>query len=338
MAERATLAVRDAVRRALADVEPGDLVLVACSGGADSLGLAAATAFVGPRVGWRAGGVIIDHRLQPDSGEVAGWAAGVCRTLGLAPVAVRSVSVGSHGGPEAAARDARYEGLLREAQELGAVAVLLGHTLEDQAETVLLRLARGSGARSLAAMAPRSGLWRRPMLELSRAVVHASAREALVSVGETPWIDPHNADARFARVRVRESMDTLARALGPGIVGGLARSASLLRDDADALDDWAQRECDRWASDGRIEVAVLEALPRAVRTRVLRRMCIEAGSPAGDLSHDHVVTVDRMVSEWRGQGPTSLPGGITVSRAGEWVSVGPAAPRMRVQNIFPTEE
>ena len=214
MAERATLAVRDAVRRALADVEPGELVLVACSGGADSLALAAATAFVAPRVGWRSGGVVIDHRLQPGSGEVAGWAAGVCRTLGLAPVAVRSVSVGSHGGPEAAARDARYEGLLREAQDLGAVAVLLGHTLEDQAETVLLRLARGSGARSLAAMAPRSGLWRRPMLELSRAVVHASAREALVSVGETPWIDPHNADARFARVRVRESMDTLARALG----------------------------------------------------------------------------------------------------------------------------
>ena len=338
MAGRATLAVRDAVRRALADIEPGELVLAACSGGADSLALAAATAFVAPRVGWRAGGVVIDHGLQPDSGEVAGWAAGVCRKLGLAPVAVRSVSVGSQGGPEAAARDARYEGLLSEAQGSGAVAVLLGHTLEDQAETVLLRLARGSGARSLAAMAPRSGLWRRPLLEVSRAVVHASAREALVSVGETPWIDPHNADARFARVRVRESMDTLARALGPGIVGGLARSALLLRDDADALDSWAQREGDRWASDGRIEVAVLAALPRAVRTRVLRRMCIEAGSPAGDLSHDHVVTVDRLVSEWSGQGPTSLPGGITVSRAGGWVSVGQAAPRLRAPDVPPTQE
>ena len=330
--------MRDAVRRALVDVEPGELVLVACSGGADSLALAAATAFVAPRVGWRAGGVVIDHRLQPDSGEVAGWAADVCRRLGLAPVAVRAVSVGSEGGPESAARDARYEGLLCEAQGSGAVAVLLGHTLEDQAETVLLRLARGSGARSLAAMAPRSGLWRRPLLELSRAVVHASAREALLSVGETPWIDPHNADARFARVRVRESMDTLARALGPGIVGGLARSATLLRDDADALDEWAERECDRWASDGRIEVNALAALPRAVRTRVLRRMCIEAGSPAGDLSHDHVVAVERMASEWRGQGPTCLPGGITVSRAGGWVSVGQSAPRSRAPDVPPTQE
>ena len=330
--------MRDAVRRALVDVEPGELVLVACSGGADSLALAAATAFVAPRAGWRAGGVVIDHRLQPDSGEVAGWAAAVCRKLGLAPMVVRAVSVGSEGGPEAAARDARYEGLLCEAQGSGAVAVLLGHTLEDQAETVLLRLARGSGARSLAAMAPRSVLWRRPLLERSRAVVHASAREALLSVGETPWIDPHNADARFARVRVRESMDTLARALGPGIVGGLARSATLLRDDADALDEWAERECDRWASDGRIEVNAVAALPRAVRTRVLRRMCIEAGSPAGDLSHDHVVAVDRMASEWRGQGPTCLPGGITVSRAGGWVSVGQSAPRSRAPDVPPTQE
>lgn len=333
MAERATLAVRDAVRRALADIEPGELILVACSGGPDSLALAAATAFVAQRAGWRAGGVVIDHRLQPGSGEVAGWAAAVCRKLGLAPIAVRSVIVGSQGGPEAAARDARFEGLLSEAQDSGAVAVLLGHTLEDQAETVLLRLARGSGARSLAAMAPRSGLWRRPLLELSRAVVHASAREVLANVGETPWIDPHNADVRFARVRVRESMVTLAIALGPGIVGGLARSASLLRDDADALDDWAQREGDRWVRDGRIEASVLAALPRAVRARVLRRMCIEAGSPAGDLTHEHLVTVDRMVSEWRGQGPTSLPGGITVSRAGAWVSVGQAAPRLRAPDV-----
>lgn len=330
--------MRDAVRRALADIEPGERILVACSGGPDSLALAAATAFVAPRAGWRAGGVVIDHRLQPGSGEVANWAAAVCGKLGLAPIAVRSVSVGSEGGPEAAARDARYEGLRSEAQDSGAVAVLLGHTLEDQAETVLLRLARGSGARSLAAMAPRSGLWRRPLLGISRAVVHASVSEVLANVGETPWIDPHNADVRFARVRVRESMDTLAMALGAGMVGGLARSASLLRDDADALDDWARRECDRWVLDGRIEASVLAALPRAVRTRVLRRMCIEAGSPAGDLSHDHVVAVDRIVSEWSGQGPISLPGGITVSRAGGWVSVWHAAPRVRAPDVPPTQE
>ncbi|CAB4937831.1 MAG: tRNA lysidine(34) synthetase TilS [Actinobacteria bacterium] len=338
MAERSTLAVRDAVRRALADIGPGELVLVACSGGADSLALGAAAAFVGPRAGWRAGGVVVDHQLQPDSAEVARWAAGVCGALGLGPVTVRPVRVGSAGGPEAAAREARYDGLLAEAQASGAAAVLLGHTLDDQAETVLLRLARGSGARSLAAMAPRSGLWRRPLLELPRAVVHASAREALASVGEAPWVDPHNADARFARVRVRESMGTLARALGPGIAGGLSRSASLLRDDADALDAWAQREMDEHASGGRIAVPALAALPRAVRTRVLRRMCIAAGALAGDLTHDHVATVERLVSEWSGQGPTSLPGGIAVSRSAGWVSVGPAPPRLRAPDVPPTQE
>jgi tRNA(Ile)-lysidine synthase len=338
VAERSTLAVRDAVRRALTDIGPGELVLVACSGGADSLALAAAAAFVGPRAGWRAGGVVVDHQLQPGSAEVARWAAGVCGSLGLEPVTVRPVMVGAAGGPEAAARDARYDGLLVEAQAAGAAAVLLGHTLDDQAETVLLRLARGSGARSLSAMAPRSGLWRRPLLELPRAVVHASAREVLASIGEAPWVDPHNADARFARVRVRESMDTLARALGPGIVGGLARSASLLRDDADALDAWAQREIDTHASGGRIAAPVLAGLPRAVRTRVLRRMCIEAGVLAGDLTHDHVATVERLVSGWSGQGPTSLPGGIAVSRAAGWVSVGPAPPRLRAPDVPPTQE
>lgn len=338
MAGRSTLAVREAVRRALTDVEPGERVLVACSGGPDSLALAAAAGFVGPRAGWVAGATVVDHQLQPNSAEVADWAAGVCRRFGLSPVTVRAVEVGDAGGPESAARDARYLGLHAEAEAAGAVAVLLGHTLEDQAETVLMRLARGSGARSLAAMAPRTGLWRRPLLDLPRSVVHDAARELLAGIDESPWIDPHNADPRFARVRVRESMEALEQALGPGVVKGLARSASLLRDDADALDAWADREVAAHAQGGRIEVGVLEGLPRAVRTRVIRRMCVEAGAPAGTLMHDHVMTVERMVSGWRGQGPSSLPGGISVSRAGGWVSVTPAKTRPRAPDDPPTQE
>jgi tRNA(Ile)-lysidine synthase len=187
-------------------------------------------------------------------------------------------------------------------------------------------------------MAPRSGLLRRPLLGLQRSIVHDSARDVLSEIGESPWTDPHNADSRFARVRVRESMDALARALGPGIVGGLARSASLLRDDADALDDWSDREVAAHAAGGRIEVDVLLGLPRAVRTRVIRRLCIEAGAPAGALTHDHVASAERMVSEWRGQGPASLPGGISVTRAGGWVSVTSAETCLRAPDVPPTQE
>ncbi|CAB4864398.1 MAG: tRNA lysidine(34) synthetase TilS [Actinobacteria bacterium] len=323
MAERATLSVREAVGRALDDVEAGRLVLVACSGGPDSLALAAAASFVGQRRGWRAGAVIVDHQLQAASAGVAAHAASVCARLGLDPVTIRAVDVGTAGGPEAAAREARYAALLEACSAAGAVACLLGHTREDQAETVLLRLARGSGARSLSAMSARTGLWRRPLLAVPRAVVHASARDVLTPLGEDPWTDPHNLEPRFARVRVRAAMDELQQALGPGVVAGLARSATLLKDDADALDAMADVEFARHVRDGAIEAGVLAELPRAVRTRVLRRMCVDAGSPPGALTMEHVATVDHLVTQWHGQGRTSLPGGVTVGRIRGWVTVVP---------------
>jgi tRNA(Ile)-lysidine synthase len=325
MAENATLSVRTAVQRGLADVEPGQVVLVACSGGPDSLALAAAAAFTAKREGWRAGAVIIDHQLQEDSARVAEWAASVCRRLGLDPVMVVAVEVGTEGGTESAARDARYEALRRCADESGAVAILLGHTQDDQAETVLLRLARGSGARSLAAMAPQAGLLRRPLLDLPRAVVHASARDVLDELGEQAWRDPHNDDPRFARVRVRASMTELAQALGPAVVAGLARSARLLRDDADALEGLADAVFDEHVvvePDGcSVSVDALTPLPRAIRTRVLRRMCIQCGAPAGNLSLDHITALEQLVSAWSGQGESSLPGGVTARRSSGRVTV-----------------
>src|SRR5690606_20312838 len=112
-----------------------DLVLVALSGGADSLALAAATAFEAPRAHLRAGAVIVDHGLQAASTEVAERAAEQARALGLDPVVVVRVQVGSAGGPEAAARDARYAALVETIQTTDAAALLLGHTLDDQAET-----------------------------------------------------------------------------------------------------------------------------------------------------------------------------------------------------------
>src|SRR5579863_5592218 len=235
--------VRNAVRASLAGLAPGDLVLAACSGGADSLALAAALAFVAPRAGLRAGAVTVDHGLQEGSAARAASVAAVLAGLGLDPVRTASVSVevgtGRAGGPEAAARTARYAALGRVAAGDGAAAVLLGHTLDDQAETVLLGLARGSGPRSLAGMPPRRGVFRRPLLGVRRTVTTAAC-EAL---GLRPWADPHNADRRFARVRVRlDALPAREGAIGPGVAEALARTAGQLRDDAEVLDEIAQAQ------------------------------------------------------------------------------------------------
>jgi tRNA(Ile)-lysidine synthase len=306
----AVAAVRLAVRRVLADLEAGDLVLVAASGGADSLALAAAAAFEVPRLGLRAGAVTVDHGLQPGSGESALQVAATLTGLGLDPVEVRTVQVGSGGGPEAAARSARYTALDAAADEHGAAAVLLAHTRDDQAETVLLGLARGSGGRSLAGMAARSGRYRRPLLGLDRATVRSAAD------GLPVWDDPHNEDPSFARVRVRRAaLPALEEALGPGIAAALARTAALLRADTDALDEWAERAAsDVTGRDGSLDVAALEQLPVAVRSRVVRRTVLAAGAPAGDLRADHVEAVDALVTGWHGQGPLQLPGGVTARR------------------------
>lgn len=312
--------VRRAVRHTLDDVEPGALVLVACSGGADSLALAAGLGFVAPRAGLRAGLLTVDHGLQPGSADQAADVVRLAATLGLVPAEPLSVSVGVFGGPEAAARQARYAALSEAAGRLGAVAVLLGHTRDDQAETVLLRLARGSGTRSLAGMPARTGLYRRPLLELGRRTTVA----ACAALGLSPWEDPHNLDPRYTRVRVRDRLlPALEDELGPGVAEALARTAALCRDDADALDGWAEEVyartvvTDSALSDiGAVTVAVpaLENLPAAVRRRVLRRAAIEAGAPAGTLTASHVRQLDRLVTDWHGQRRIEVPGGVGAVR------------------------
>ncbi|GIH98248.1 tRNA lysidine(34) synthetase TilS [Planobispora takensis] len=310
--------VRRAVRLSLADLTAGDLVLVACSGGADSLALAAGVAFAAPRAGLRAGLLTVDHGLQEGSARQAAAVAGL--PLGLDPVEVLTVSVGTRGGPENAARQARYAALSEAAGRLGAAAVLLGHTRDDQAETVLMRLSRGSGTRSLAGMPAASGIYRRPLLELGRATTVA----ACAALGLTPWEDPHNLDGRYTRVRVRQRLlPALEEELGPGIAEALARTATLCRDDADALDAWAGEAYVRAdLSDSALSdipevvlaVPELEGLPAAVRRRVLRRAAVAAGAPPGTLSAAHIMRVDCLVTGWKGQQRIELPGGIGAVR------------------------
>lgn len=313
----AVAAVRCAVRESLAGLDSSALVLVACSGGADSVALAAAAAFEAPRLGLRVGGVTVDHELQKGSAARAAAVAALLTGLGLEPVEVVAVDVSAHqGGPEAAARAARYGALDGVADRLHARTILVGHTLDDQAETVLLGLARGSGTRSLAGMAAVSGSpagapstdarYRRPFLGVERAVTKA----ACADLGLPVWDDPQNGDPVFTRVRVRaDVLPVLEAALGPGIAAALARTAELARDDADALDQWAA-SCYAEAADadGSLDVAALAQLPPAVRRRVLRLASLQAGIPAGSLAAVHLLAIEALVTDWHGQRSVSLPG------------------------------
>ncbi|HXJ24941.1 MAG TPA: tRNA lysidine(34) synthetase TilS [Streptosporangiaceae bacterium] len=310
--------VRLAVRKALATLAAPaggvsrPLVLVACSGGQDSLALAAATAAEAPRAGLAAGGVTVDHRLQPGSDTQAARVAHTLAGLGLDPVLTETVSADGPGGPEAAARAARYAALDGAAGRLGAVAVLLGHTLDDQAETVLLGLARGSGARSLAGMAPVSGRYLRPLLGVRREVTAA----ACAAEGLPAWADPHNQDPSYTRARVRhQALPALAGALGPGVAEALARTADLLRADNEVLDQLAVIQKERLTdADGGLDAAGLAALPEAIRTRVLHQAAAEAGCPRGALSARHVASLAGLVTGWHGQRWADLPGGIRGTR------------------------
>ena len=315
----ASAEIRNALRESLNDLDPGDLVLAACSGGADSLALAAALAFVAPRLGLRAGGITVDHGLQPGSATRAAEVVTVLQDLGLDPVECRAVTVpgpgapGGHGGPEAAARSARYQALEDAARRTGAAAVLLGHTLDDQAETVLLGLARGSGARSLAGMPAERGVFRRPLLAVRRPVTRA----ACAGLGLTPWDDPHNADPRFSRARVRHDvMPVLEATLGPGVAEALARTAGLLRADADLLDSLAGMEAARadGGPPGGLLTDYLAGLPPAIRSRVLHHAAVAAGCPPGALTASHVQQLEALVTGWRGQRWIDLPGGVRALR------------------------
>jgi len=309
-------ATRVAVRHILQGVRRDALILVACSGGADSLALAAATAFVAPRMGRRAGLVTVDHGLQDGSDRRAAAVAAWGESVDLRPSVVVPVTVaGRPGGPEAAAREARYLALLDTARAHDAAAVLLGHTRDDQAETVLLALARGAGPRGMAAMPERRDVegvaLLRPLLDMSRD----ETRKACAAMGLEPWEDPHNADPSYARSRVRGSaLPALVDALGPGVVPNLAQTARLLAQDAAALDVLAAGELERARVDGGLSAAALDTMLPALRARVLHSWALSLGCSPAALSHRHVTALDALVTGWHGQGAVHLPGGIRAAR------------------------
>ena len=307
---QASVAIRNAVREQLERCEAGDCILVAVSGGADSLALAYATLIESTPLAIKAIAVTIDHQLQEKSSDQAAKVEKQLRAMGYQDVVVAKVKVSLESGLEAGARSARYEALQRIAVEKNAVKVLLGHTRDDQAESVLLGLARGSGTRSLSGMASENGIYLRPLLALTRAQTEAACTE----FGIEYWNDPHNENLDFSRVRVRlEVLPVMEEQIGPGIAAALARSAALLRDDADALDAIASAEISRHNLTD-LECSELELLPRAIRTRILRSAIYAAGAPSGSISADHIGAVEALVTSWHGQGLVSLPGGVKVER------------------------
>ena len=312
--------VRRAIRENLSDLTPDAVVLVALRGGPDSLALAAGLAFEAPRAGFLAGAVIVDHGLQEGSEVVAENAAAQARELGLDPVIIRRVKVVPSAGPEADARTARYDALDSVAKELGAVAVLLGHTLDDQAETVLLGLTRGSGATSLAGMSDINGIYRRPLLGIRRAQTVAACEDQ----GLTPWNDPHNQDSSYTRVRIRhEVMPVLENQLGPGVAEALARTAEQFKQDSAVLDALTSEIMPTvftpllgetaQSVQATLDVTALTGLPLAILNRVIRRAALDVFGSS--LSSVHTNAVARLITEWHGQGEVHVPG-IRVERQG----------------------
>jgi tRNA(Ile)-lysidine synthase len=289
----AVAALQTAVAEFARRYADGDDWCVALSGGADSLALTAVAAGLRPTTA-----LIVDHRLQRDSARVAGTARDQALQLGCVEAQVLCVEVGTVGGPEAAARTARYRAL---ATARGNRPVLLGHTLDDQAETVLLGLGRGSGARSIAGMRPCDPPWYRPLLGVRRAVTHAACAELAL----TPWQDPHNVDRRFTRTRLRtEVLPLLEDVLGGGVAEALARTATGLREDTDTLDELAGRALVEVSTGDGLDTGGLAALPEAIRRRVIRSWLLACG--ASGLTDKHIRGVDALITAWRGQGGVAV--------------------------------
>ncbi|MEL4503686.1 tRNA lysidine(34) synthetase TilS [Luteococcus sp. H138] len=286
----------------------GGSLVVGCSGGADSLALTAALSQLAPQA---TTAVVVDHALQPGSDAVASSVAETVRGLGVAARVTRVTVAEAGQGLEAAARQARLAALFTDGKP-----VWLAHTLDDQAETVLLGLARGSGCASLQGMAPirrhdGGPLLVRPLLGIRREQTRAACAEW----GLTPWDDPMNDDPRFRRVRVRrELLPLLDDVLGPGVVDGLGRTAGLAREDNDLLDRLAADAVRDLVRGDELDAVGLLHLYPALRGRVLRSWLTARGVPSPSMRH--VRAVAALVEDWHGQRGIDLPGGLTVRRVG----------------------
>lgn len=299
--------VRQALRQVLiANTKTGQKLLVAVSGGADSLALAAAVEFEAKKLNLKIAAAVIDHSLQPNSDQVAANTAKQLAGLGFEEVHIKKVSVGKKGGPEAAAREARYTALEALRLKTKAHFVLLGHTASDQAETVLLGLVRGSGAKSLSGMATRSRFLLRPILAIERKTTEDFCRDSGIKF----WSDPQNNDSRYLRVLIRKTiLPFLERKLGGSVAKSLIRTSDQLREDGQYLDAEANKKYSKLAkvSDSSVsfDAVLLGKLPTALLNRVIK---IALDGLGKESSRTHILAATDLILSWHGQKPLALPG------------------------------
>ena len=296
---------------------PGDGVAVAVSGGADSLALLHALRALAGRRGWRLAVLTVDHGLRPGSAADAAFVADHAKTLGL-PARVLTLAPGDlephrGAGPEAAARAARYGALWPAADALGCPWLATGHTLDDQAETVLLQLLRGAGPDGLAGMAVRTGRLLRPLLGARRT----ETRAACVAMGLAWREDPTNAEDTPLRNRVRTQLLPLLEDLRPGATRTLARTATLAADERDWLAPLVATTLAATVSQGEdaprpephgiaLDAAALAALPVSLARRVVRAAARRAGvAPPDAGATDRVLALAGAADDGR----TGWPGG-----------------------------
>lgn len=307
--------LQNAVNELIKNFEPADTLLIACSGGADSLALAWASKVVAKRLDLNVIAVIIDHQLFNESFQVALNAKEQCENFGIEKVLIKKIEVKENKeGLESAARSARYEAFEQLMIELNAKAVLLAHTQDDQAETMLMRLTRGSGAKSLSAMKEVSGKYLRPFLHIRKKELV----EALQKEGITFWQDPANTDYRFLRAKVRnELMPKLIEVLGESVIESLDRTSDLLKEDNEALESIAFKNYQDLNKE--LNVEVLIKFPAAIRKRIIKIAALDSGVNPGPFSYEHIEAIDALVTNWRGQGNVDLPGFIQASRVNQTI-------------------
>jgi tRNA(Ile)-lysidine synthase len=310
--------IRLAVRTSLtSNTKPGQKLLIAVSGGADSLALAAACEFEAKKLKVKIAAAVIDHSLQKDSDKVAAQTAKTLAALGFEEVVVKKIAVGKAGGPEAAARTARYTALETLRQKTKSHFIVLGHTSSDQAETVLLGLVRGSGSKSLSGMSEKTGVLLRPLLGIERATTEAFCKDS----GIKYWEDPQNKDEKFLRVMIRKHvLPFLEKQLGGSVAASLVRTSDQLREDNTYLESQVDKSFKKYAkvsgSGISFDAKAIEKLPAAILNRVIKKALDGFGSES---SRTHVLAVSDLVLSWHGQKPLALPG-VRVVRKGNTIT------------------